>query len=227
MTHNIRWRKAAIVSVICHIFLFLGAGYLSAYIFTLPEVEEQFVELDLVSEFQTADYKDTAPAADMSLAAISQANSTPLQTSSTVAHTESISTVTTEAMSVITSDNMAAAFTTETATSGNVNGRVAASSDGNGKAQGLIPPNILKKAAPSYPRAARQAGIEGAVVLKVQILANGRTGSITISRSSGNELLDNAAIAAVEQWRFVPAKDANSGQAVACYTTLPISFHLQ
>lgn len=224
MAYNIRWRRAAIVSVLCHIVLFLGAGYLSAYMFTTPAVEEQIVELDLVGEFQAADYKDTAPTA--SPAAISQAAATSQTVSSTVAATEPMSTVTTETMSVITTDNAGAKYTAVTATSGDAGGGTGGPG-GKGKATGIIPPGILNKVAPSYPKAARQAGIEGTVVLKVQILENGRAGSVSIARSSGNDLLDDAAIAAVEQWMFVPAKDTVSHQAVACYTTLPISFHLQ
>ena len=63
--------------------------------------------------------------------------------------------------------------------------------------------------------------------MRIEILANGRSGSIAVFRSSGHEILDDAAITTVEKWRFVPAKDRNSGQAIACYTTIPISFRLK
>ena len=64
-------------------------------------------------------------------------------------------------------------------------------------------------------------------MLKIQILENGRSGYINVYRSSGSDLLDDAAAAAVRQWRFTPAKDRDSGQAVVCDTTIPVVFCLK
>ncbi|MDP2706372.1 MAG: energy transducer TonB, partial [Burkholderiales bacterium] len=61
---------------------------------------------------------------------------------------------------------------------------------------------------PSYPWQARRMGVEGRVVLHVEILPNGNTGRIDIRQSSGHELLDQAAIRAVGAWRFDPARVA-------------------
>lgn len=52
------------------------------------------------------------------------------------------------------------------------------------------------KVTPTYPQAARQAGIEGRVVVAVTIGADGRLLFSTIRSSSGSVLLDDAALAA-------------------------------
>ena len=77
---------------------------------------------------------------------------------------------------------------------------------------------------PSYPWQARRMGIEGRVVLQVEILQNGNAGRIEIRRSSGHELLDQAAIKAVGGWRFDPARIA--GAPIIAWAEVPISFRL-
>ncbi|EGO61956.1 energy transducer TonB [Acetonema longum] len=87
-------------------------------------------------------------------------------------------------------------------------------------------PRILAEIKPSYPLEARKAGWEGTVVLRIQIMENGAPGQVTVYRSSGYDLLDEAAISAVRQWRFVPAKN-RFGQVIRCSTTLPVIFKLR
>ena len=77
---------------------------------------------------------------------------------------------------------------------------------------------------PSYPWQARRMGIEGRVVLQVEILQNGNAGRIEIRQSSGHELLDQAAIKAVGGWRFDPARIA--GTPITAWADVPISFRL-
>jgi protein TonB len=67
-------------------------------------------------------------------------------------------------------------------------------------------------------------GVEGRVVLHVEILPNGNTGRIDIRQSSGHELLDQAAIRAVGAWRFDPARVA--GEPITAWADVPISFRL-
>ena len=55
--------------------------------------------------------------------------------------------------------------------------------------------------------------------------AAGKSEAIAIRQSSGYRLLDQAALAAVETWRFVPAKQGNV--SVAGWVDVPISFHLK
>ena len=55
-----------------------------------------------------------------------------------------------------------------------------------------------------YPLLARQKGIEGAVKLAVEVLASGAVGAIKITRSSGRQDLDQAAIATVKAQKGEP-----------------------
>jgi protein TonB len=84
----------------------------------------------------------------------------------------------------------------------------------------------LSQVAPRYPESARQQGIQGTVMLKIQILSNGRPGFVSVYRSSGNGSLDDAAVEAVQQWRFIPSEDRNTGEAITCVTTMPVAFRL-
>lgn len=77
---------------------------------------------------------------------------------------------------------------------------------------------------PSYPWLARRMGIEGRVVLQVEILQNGNAGRIEVRQSSGHELLDQAAIKAVGGWSFEPARIA--GSPITAWADVPISFRL-
>ena len=82
----------------------------------------------------------------------------------------------------------------------------------------------LNNPKPQYPSLSRRAGEEGRILLKVLVNANGEPESVVISVSSGFDRLDAAALAAVQQWRFVPAKRNN--EAISAYVTVPISFKL-
>lgn len=58
---------------------------------------------------------------------------------------------------------------------------------------------------PAYPDAAQVNGEQGNVVLDVEVGANGHVRTVRVSRSSGFDDLDNAAIEGVMAWRYVPA----------------------
>ncbi|MEO0203091.1 MAG: energy transducer TonB, partial [candidate division WOR-3 bacterium] len=63
---------------------------------------------------------------------------------------------------------------------------------------------ILNRVRPIYPKKAKQEGREGTVVLAFSVDANGNVFNIQVVRSSGYADLDNAAIVALEQWKFAP-----------------------
>jgi protein TonB len=77
---------------------------------------------------------------------------------------------------------------------------------------------------PEYPRIARSRGWEGKVLLKVQVSADGVSEQVSVQHSSGHDSLDEAAVAAVEKWRFIPAK--RGGTPVASSVIVPIIFRL-
>lgn len=78
---------------------------------------------------------------------------------------------------------------------------------------------------PHYPSYARQRHWEGLVLLKVFVTPDGHSGDIAIQKSSGHEELDESALDAVKQWKFVPAKHGET--ALASWVTVPIEFKLQ
>jgi TonB family protein len=78
---------------------------------------------------------------------------------------------------------------------------------------------------PSYPDEAREKGYEGDVLLRVEILPNGRVGHIGVKRTSGYEVLDQSALLTVRQWRFIPAR--KGGEAIPFLVNIPIKFYLQ
>lgn len=72
------------------------------------------------------------------------------------------------------------------------------------------------------PLLSRRAGEFGVVWLRVLIDAQGRPARIGVHRSSGYRRLDEQAVAAMAQARFVPA--AEDGQAVAVEVIAPIEY---
>ena len=70
---------------------------------------------------------------------------------------------------------------------------------------GITPPAIRVEVQPDYTEEARRQRIEGEVLLEVIVLADGSIGSVRVLRSLGYGL-DEAAIRAMRQWRFVPAR---------------------
>jgi protein TonB len=76
-----------------------------------------------------------------------------------------------------------------------------------------------------YPPEARKKGHQGKVLLRVQVLTNGRVGDVELEKSSGHEILDRSALAAVKQWKFIPAREGE--KTVAVWVTIPVRFQLQ
>ena len=78
---------------------------------------------------------------------------------------------------------------------------------------------------PAYPVLSRRMGEEGKVLLRAYVLPDGQAEKIELKQSSGSDRLDAAALAAVRQWRFAPAKHGE--EIVAAWVVIPISFHLE
>jgi protein TonB len=75
-----------------------------------------------------------------------------------------------------------------------------------------------------YPPIARQAGMEGLVVIQVVVNQDGMPVEPVVARSAG-EVLDRAAIEAVMKLRFVPGKQR--GKPVRVRMAIPIRFRLR
>lgn len=82
----------------------------------------------------------------------------------------------------------------------------------------------LNNPAPAYPPMARRLKEQGRVLLKVLVGENGHAENVQIENSSGYSKLDQAALEAVKQWTFIPAKRSN--QAISAYVLVPIKFSL-
>jgi protein TonB len=89
----------------------------------------------------------------------------------------------------------------------------------------LIHPKYAENPKPLYPREARKRGVQGKVVLKVEVLSNGLVGQVEVKKSSGHEILDRSALSAVKQWKFFPAKRGEI--AIASWVNIPVKFQLQ
>jgi len=84
------------------------------------------------------------------------------------------------------------------------------------------PPVLISRVAPQYPRAARLRGTEGLVRLEAILNIEGRIEpDIKILDSLPG--LDAAAMAALRQWRFKPARD-EQGRSVPVILAVPIHF---
>ena len=84
----------------------------------------------------------------------------------------------------------------------------------------------VRNAAATYPEQARRQGIEGSVMLRVHILASGRARAVQVASSSGNGLLDAAAVDAATRSVYRPAQTA-SGQKVDSWVRIPYRFVLE
>jgi protein TonB len=87
-----------------------------------------------------------------------------------------------------------------------------------GVSQGLL----IKKIQPSYPPLARQARIQGQVLLQAEISKDGSIQNLRLI--SGHPMLAPAAIEAVKQWRYKPYY--LNGEPVEVETQITVIFSL-
>ena len=83
----------------------------------------------------------------------------------------------------------------------------------------------LRNPAPRYPVAARRAGEQGTVTLRVLVTRDGRPARVDIEKTSGSAHLDAAALEAVKDWQFVPARQGQD--TIESWVLVPIVFRLE
>ena len=88
---------------------------------------------------------------------------------------------------------------------------------------GVSAPQIIERQEPSYTEEARAARIQGTVLLRLVVRADGTTGQIRVLRSL-DVGLDQRAVEAVSRWKFKPGM--KDGKPVSVETTIEVSFHL-
>jgi TonB family protein len=88
--------------------------------------------------------------------------------------------------------------------------------------QGVSTGLLVTKVPPQYPDEAREASIQGTVVLRALIDTNGNVEDLTLV--SGHPLLAPAALEAVKQWKYKPY--LLNGQPVKVETQITVNFQL-
>mgnify|MGYP000983963300 CR=1 FL=1 len=91
-------------------------------------------------------------------------------------------------------------------------------------AQTVKPPRPVHRPEPSYSDEARQAGVQGNVLVHLTVDEHGKPRDIEILSPLGFGL-DERAIRAIEQWRFEPARQ--NGQPVSMEAQIEVSFRFQ
>ena len=89
--------------------------------------------------------------------------------------------------------------------------------------KGLVAPTLLHKVEPAYTKEAKDAKIEGTVVLNVEVHPDGRAHNMHVERSL-DPGLDQNALEAVKQWEFRPG--TKDGKPVAVAASVEINFRL-
>jgi len=86
-------------------------------------------------------------------------------------------------------------------------------------------PELVTKIDPVYPSDARDAGVDGKVVVQAVIRENGTVGDVQVLTAiPGWPSLDRNAVEALRDWKYRPAM--KDGYPVSVYTTVVIQFRL-
>ena len=59
-----------------------------------------------------------------------------------------------------------------------------------------------KNSPPAYPEVAKTIGYQGEVIISIEVLPTGKTGSVRVLQSSGVPMLDESAVRAARRWTF-------------------------
>uniref|UniRef100_UPI0030842DEF energy transducer TonB n=1 Tax=Ramlibacter sp. CGMCC 1.13660 TaxID=2755558 RepID=UPI0030842DEF len=85
--------------------------------------------------------------------------------------------------------------------------------------------DYLQNPKPAYPPISKRLGEQGKVVVRVLIGTDGLAQRAEVADSSGYDRLDQAAVATVLKWRYVPGK--RGGVPEAMWFRVPINFVLE
>jgi TonB family protein len=85
------------------------------------------------------------------------------------------------------------------------------------------PPRKVKDVPPEYPKAAQDARVQGVVILEARVDESGNVSDVRLLRSI--PLLDQAALAAVKQWKYEPA--LLNGVPTPVVMTMTVNFTLR
>ncbi len=89
---------------------------------------------------------------------------------------------------------------------------------------GMTKPEIIHQVQPRYSEQARRAGVQGTAIVEAVIDEQGNVTNVRLIRGLPMAL-DQAAMQAVQQWKFKPAR--LNGRPVKVYYTLTVNFTIQ
>ena len=81
-----------------------------------------------------------------------------------------------------------------------------------------------KNPRPPYPPAAFAARIEGRVIVKVHVMADGKPAEIQLLQTSGSAQLDKSALDTLAKWELQPAR--KHGEPIDQWIEIPIHFRI-
>lgn len=84
--------------------------------------------------------------------------------------------------------------------------------------------DYLNNPPPAYPIMSRRLGESGRVLVRTQVGTDGSVLATDLALSSGYPRLDDAALQAIRQWRFVPGR--RNGVTQTMWVTVPMDFRL-
>jgi|UniRef100_A0A7C4TGI0 protein TonB len=88
-----------------------------------------------------------------------------------------------------------------------------------------VKPQPVYLPAPEYPELARKAGIEGKVTVHMLVDIDGSVIDVKVIQSSGNQILDEAAVSCARKSKFTPAKQRD--KLVRVWVSRRIEFKLK
>jgi TonB family protein len=94
----------------------------------------------------------------------------------------------------------------------------------SGRPRDITSPKLVSSMLPDYPADLRRRGVEGRIVLEIDLDRRGRTEDVRVLRSDIRELND-ASVAAVREWVFQPARRRN--ESISFSFRLTLRFYLE
>jgi protein TonB len=91
---------------------------------------------------------------------------------------------------------------------------------------GVMLPKLLRDVKPQYTADAMRAKVQGTVIVECVVLPDGSVGKVEVIKSLDSTFgLDQEAIKAAKQWKFVPG--TRFGEPVAVLVTIELTFTLR
>ena len=90
----------------------------------------------------------------------------------------------------------------------------------------VVTPSVIREVKPKFTAGAMRAKVQGVVLVEAVVLADGSVGDVTVVRSLDRNFgLDEEAVKAAKQWRFIPG--TRFGEPVAVLVTIELTFTLR